>query len=468
MIRKTLQKELKELFRDGRIRITGIIVFVLLGTAVWISSSQYQQAKENFEIFTTSERGIWKNQGEKNPHSAAHYGTYAFKPEYPLGLLDKGIDKYTGTSIFIEAHKRNEAQYSPIADQTGLARFGELTPDFILLFIIPLLIILMGYNSYTKEKEQGTILLLKSQGVKKHKLLLGKWLSLFLPIAAISLLLFLIAGIFLSNTKELENFSWTSLVILLLVYWGYYIVFINLTLFVSRISQKSAISLVSMLGVWIVSCLLIPKLASNISDAQYPYPTRQQFATAIQKDKEEGLDGHNPWSEAAKQLEKETLAKYNVDSLHQLPFNYDGYRMQKGEEHESKVYRKHYQKLRQQFAHQTATYRSLSVLSPFLPTRFLSMGVARTDYYSHWDFEDKVEDYRLTKVRFLNEYFAENSTYGDWGFLADTQLWEKLPEFEYQYQPLKNVMVQQQSSLIILGGWLLATFLLLFNFKNKI
>lgn len=468
MIKITLLKELKELFRDGRIRITSLIVLILLGTAIWISSSQYKQAKANFESFTAHERAIWENQGEKNPHSAAHYGTYAFKPEYPLGLLDQGIDKYTGTSIFLEAHKRNEAQYSPIADRTGLARFGELTPDFILLFIIPLLIILMGYNSYTKEEEQGTVLLLKSQGVKKHKLLLGKWLALFLPIATISLLLFLIAGLFFSNIKELENFSWTSLGVLLLVYWGYYIVFINLTLLVSRLSQKSAIALVGMLGLWIVSCLLIPKVASNIADAKYPYPTRQQFITAIEKEKKEGLDGHNPWSEAAKQLEKETLAKYNVDSLHQLPFNYDGYRMQKGEEHESEIYRKHYQKLRQQFADQAKTYRSLSVLSPFLPTRFLSMGIAHTDYYSHWDFEDKAEDYRLTKVRFLNEYFAENSTYGDWSYLADAQLWEKLPEFKYQYLPLNKVMAQQRSSLIILGGWLLATFLLLFNFKNII
>lgn len=142
--------------------------------------------------------------------------------------------------------------------------------------------------------------------------------------------------------------------------------------------------------------------------------------------------------------------------------------MQKGEEHESEVYRKHYQKLRQQFANQASTYRALSVLSPFLPTRFLSMGIARTDYYTHWDFEDKVEDYRLSKVQFLNEYFAKNSKYGDWGFEADAKLWEKLPEFTYQYQPFSEVLRQQKSSLFILGGWLLFTFFLLFNVKNKI
>lgn len=96
----------------------------------------------------------------------------------------------------------------------------------------------MGYNSYTKENEQGTFLLLKSQGVKKHSLLLGKWTALFIPIAIISLVLFLIAGLIISNIKDLGSFSWGSLGILLLIYWGYYIVFINITLFVSRILRN--------------------------------------------------------------------------------------------------------------------------------------------------------------------------------------------------------------------------------------
>ena len=151
MTRKTLIKEIKELFRDGRVRIAMIIVVLLMGFSIWISARQYQNINEQYEVAKTAERAIWDSQGEKNPHSAAHYGTYAFKPKYPLSLVDQGVDKYAGTSIFLEAHKRNEAQFSAAADQTGLARFGDLTPDFMLLFMIPLLIILLGYNSFTKE-----------------------------------------------------------------------------------------------------------------------------------------------------------------------------------------------------------------------------------------------------------------------------------------------------------------------------
>lgn len=139
MTRKTFSKETKELMREGRIRIAVGVVLCLLGLAVWISARQYQNVNHQYEMAKSSERDIWDAQGEKNPHSAAHYGTYAFKPKFPLSLIDQGVDKFVGKSIFLEAHKRNEAQFSAAADQTGLARFGDLTPDFIFLFIIPLL-----------------------------------------------------------------------------------------------------------------------------------------------------------------------------------------------------------------------------------------------------------------------------------------------------------------------------------------
>ena len=440
MISKTFFKETKELLRDGRVRIAFVIVILLLGVAVWISARQYATVNEQYTEAKTAERAIWDNQGEKNPHSAAHYGTYAFKPKYPLSLLDQGVDKYAGTSIFLEAHKRNEAQFSAAADQTGLARFGDLTPDFILLFIIPLLIILLGYNSFTKEREMGTLTLLKSQGISNWKWLLGKWAALFLPIFAITALLFLIAGILLNNLNDFGVFNWSSLLMMFLVYTGYYIVFINIVLLISSLTKKSGISLVVSLCVWIVACLAAPKAASNIAESKHPYPTRQEFAANVLKDKKEGLDGHNPWSKEAKLLEEKVLKEYGVDSLHQLPFNFDGYRMQKGEEHEAEVYFKHYNYLKNQYSQQSKVYRGLAAISPYLPTRFLSMAIAHTDYATHWDFADAAEAYRIDTQKFLNDNFAENSSYGEWSYQADADVWKDLPAFDYDPPELRSIL----------------------------
>lgn len=468
MITKTFIKETKELFREGRVRISVVMVLLLLAVAVLISARQYQNINEQYRVAQQTERGNWDNQDAKNPHSAAHYGTYAFKPKYPLSLIDQGVDKFTGTSIFLEAHARNEAQFSAAADQTGLARFGDLTPDFILLFIIPLLIILLGYNSFTKEREMGTLTLLKSQGISSAKWIWGKWLALFIPIFSITLVLFLFAGLVLSNLSDFGVFSWTTILVMFLVYMVFYAVFINIVLIISAKSKKSGIALVLGLSVWIIACLLAPKTATNIAQARHPYPTAQEFAEAVQKDKEVGLDGHNPWNEEAQELEQEVLAEYGVDSLSQLPFNFDGYIMQKGEEHQAEVYFKHYNHLKTQYGKQTQVYQSLAVLSPFLPTRFLSMSLANTDYGTHWHFNDAAEKYRIATQRFLNNHFAKNTEYGDWDWKADASYWRELPPFEYEPPTLTMTLSQNTSNMALLGGWLVVSFgMLLFSVKIK-
>jgi ABC-2 type transport system permease protein len=462
MIRHTFTKETKELWRDGRVRIAFIIVLLLTVIAVIISANYYKNVNEQYVEASANEREVWDNQGEKNPHSAAHYGTYAFKPKYPLSLIDQGVDKYTGTSIFLEAHKRNEAQFIAASDQTGLARFGDLTPDFILLFIIPLLLILIAYNSITKEKERGTLTLLNSQGAVGWKIVLGKWLAIFLPVAIIVFLLFVSTGFLLSNLPDFGVFSWSSLWIMFITYMIYYAIFINLVLFISASVKKSGISLVLSLSVWILVCLVLPKVASNIAEYKYPYPTRQEFVENIAKDKKLGLDGHNPWSKAAKKLEQETLKKYGVDSLSQLPFNYDGYRMQKGEEHEAEIYFKHYKLLKTQYSNQNSIYKILAAVSPYLPTRFLSMAIAKTDYNTHWDFSDAAENYRIDTQKFLNTHFAEETKYGDWSWKADADFWKQLPKFQYEPPSLVETIKTNMASIIIMLVWLLGSFTLLF------
>ncbi len=458
MIRRIAFKEMKENLYEGRFRVTIIIVSVLLIMATWLSLNYFKSVQQQHADAKANARNIWESQDEKNPHSAAHYGTYAFKPKYPLSLIDPGVDKFSGISIFLEAHKRNEAQYMAAADQTGLARFGDLTPDFIMLFIIPLLIILIGYNAFTREQELGTLKLLKGQGISSWKLALGKWVGIFLPVLILTTGLFVIAFILLVNVEDFGELNYGVLLLMFVVYVIYYAVFINITLMVSAVSKQSGISLVSLLVIWIVVCLAMPKASSNLADSIYPYPSRQAFAADIDKDKKAGLDGHNPWSQAAKDFERETLEKYGVDSLSQLPFNFDGYRMQKGEEHEAQVYFKHYAELKNTFRNQSKVYQAAAIASPFLPTRFLSMALARTDYRAHWDFSDAAESYRLSLVDTLNMNLAVNSTYGDWAYKADRSLWKNVPDFEYDPPSLGDIIGRNWSNILVLGLWFLVSF----------
>lgn len=453
MLLKIAKKEIKEVFRDGRFKLLSALCLVLLLVAVVSGKRYYEYVNAQHAEAAEKERLNWVNQEAKNPHSAAHYGTYAFKPKYPMSLIDQGVDKYTGVSIFLEAHARNEAQFVAAQDQTALSRFGDLTPDFILLYLVPLLIILVGFNTFTRERESGTLRLLQSMGVSPVKLAVGKWLGIFIPVVALVAVVFLLAALLLGNLSDFGEFNVSALLILLVVYLLYYAVFSNLVLLVSAWVNKSSVAFVILLAIWIVACLVMPKLTTSLADTLHPYPTQQDFMEAINEDKKKGLDGHDSWSEAAKKLEREVLAQYGVDSLHKLPFNFDGYLMQKGEEHEAEIYFKHYEHLKKIYEDQSRLYRNAAVLSPFLPARFLSMAICRTDYHSHWHFCDEAEKYRLAMMNELNMDFANNSRYGDWSYKSEPDLWAKIKPFDYQPPSQASVLSANAGNFLVLLLW---------------
>jgi ABC-2 type transport system permease protein len=468
MIRKIAIKELKELFREGRFRIATSIVFVLMLTSLFVSNRYYKYVNDQHEAAKKNARNEWTGQGDKNPHSAAHYGTYAFKPKYPLALIDNGVDKFSGVSIFLEAHKRSDAQYMAAQDQTGLSRFGDLTPDFVLIFLVPLLIILLGFNSMSREHESGTLRLLLSQGVKPITLVIGKWLGLFLPVVLIVFPIYLIAAFLLSGISNFGEFSLEALTLLFIVYIFYYAIFTNLTLLVSSLFKKSSLSFVALLAIWIVSCLAMPKITSAVAEELYPYPTQSEFEARIVADKSSGLDIETSWTAESKRLADSVLHHYHVDSVSQLPINLDGLLMQRGEEHDAEIYFKHYNLLKDTYENQTSVYQAVAILSPFLPTRFLSMALCRTDYASHWNFADAAERYRMMLVGRMNGDMVDNSRTGEWDYLADEKLWESVPDFEYQPPGYAAVMNANRSNLSILIAWVIVSFTVLYWAVAKI
>ncbi len=466
MILHIAKKELKETGRSTAFLWIFAVVILLNSISLLVSYNQYTAKEEQHELARMGERDRWLGQGSTNPHNAAHYGTYAFKPTFALSLIDPGVEKFTGVSVFLEAHARNETEQVAAADQTGLSRFGEITPDFILLFIIPLIIMVLSHQTVTREKQDGTFRLVKMQGVSNAQFIIGKWLGNYLPIVFLTTILFLEAIIVIAILDP--TVTWQFVVAMNVVYLIYFAIITSISVSVSALSKNAGISLVSLLAIWIISCLAIPKIASSYTNSVYPYPTRQEFQTAVAEDKRQGVDGHDPWSEASQKLAEETMQTYQVSSLEELPFNFDAYRMQKGEEHEARVYFKHYENLKSVYGEQKGVYQKLAILSPFLPVRFLSMSLANTDYSTHWNFTDAAEKHRIEMQRILNTNFAENSELGDWGYQADASLLAEIPEFEFESPDFSETVHSNRSNIFILIVWTFSSIGFLFIASNRL
>ena len=454
MIKIIAKKEEIALRRDRRMVSLSLTAAVLLAVAALVGFAQFQQLKTERETAQNLAREQWLNQGERNAHSAAHYGTFAYRPKSALSFLDFGVDNFTGSSIYLEAHKQNNLKFSAAQDSGALMRFGELTAAFVLQMLIPLLIIFLCFNTMTAECENGTLRLLVANGASLKDIVLGKILGASKAVGLAVLPALLVATICLFITTKSLDLGLILRGCLILGFYGiYYFICIGASVLVSAYSQHSRSALVTLLGVWMLICVILPKLAVNIGSSLYAAPSSFEFMQQIKKDEAAGFDGHDSSAKELDALEAETLKKYGVDSVQKLPVNWDAIAMQAGERYTSMVYNKRFGDLQNTFKKQNAVSEWASIVSPFLAIRSLSMGLSGSDYRSALDFQQKAEVYRFQLVQTMNETLEKTTKTGDWDYKHKADTWAKLPDFQMHPLSIGAVLASYGWAMAALLAW---------------
>lgn len=455
MIGTVARKEMLEMIRDGRFRWSAVMTVCLLVGSLALGWQHYRDVSAQHETARRETRQQWLDQGEKNPHSAAHYGVYAFKPKMPLSLVDPGIDPYVGVAAWLEAHKQNDFKFKPAQDSTALQRLGELTGATVLQLLLPLVIVLLTFSSFSSERELGTLRQVFSLGVKRSDIVWGKALGvsaalaiLLIPAAVIG-----VAGLALASENGAIAQSWSRMALLTLSYLAYFASFIGVSLAVSAWSKSSRVALIALLGFWIFNGLIAPKAVTDIARALYPTPSALEFARDVEHDIENGIDGRNPLDARTEALKAALLKKYNVDSVEKMPVDFNGLRMQAGEEYGNKVFDKHFSALWATYEKQRNVHEFASLIAPALAIRSISMAMSGTDFPQHSHFAKAAEEYRRLINREMNMDLADNAK-GKPVYMASQSLWEKIPEFHYVAPDLGWVLTKQTVSLTMLALWL--------------
>src|SRR6478609_11826184 len=139
---------------------------IIILSVVAMASGSIRQSQINSERAAGQalDYQAWLQQGERHPHDAAEQGMHVFKPQPPLAVLDPGIEPFVGSTVWLQAHRQSELKFRPAQDATGLQRFGQLSPAWIVQVLVPLLIIVIGFGAISGERERGTLRQLLSIG----------------------------------------------------------------------------------------------------------------------------------------------------------------------------------------------------------------------------------------------------------------------------------------------------------------
>ncbi|MBQ4849488.1 DUF3526 domain-containing protein [Pseudoalteromonas sp. MMG012] len=447
MLMITMKKEWLDSWRQGHALWISLIALMLLLVACVTSWQSFQVQSATKSAVAQSERDRWLEQGEKGPHSAAHYGVYVLKPELPLAMVDPGLRDFQGNVLRLEAHKRNDTLFRPIQDTIPMQRFGSLSPSFVLQILLPLLIILVGYPAFSGEREQGTLKQLLASGCSSIHLFIAKSAALFSVAAMVLIPLFaflLYSSISEQHAQVLRSALYALSYLVYLSTWCVMVVAISCWLSTARRT------LIVLLALWAISCLLIPKIAMTHASNQYPIESGQAFQSKLES------EVYTPErQQAIAQFKQETLTTYGVSSTDDLPFDWSGAQLQFGEQYSDKVFDRLFGARSEQLNAQFQYYQSTALLSPFIAIQTISMGLAGSDHTHHHNFEVAAEKYRRVMQQTLNFNQRDHAHKATSHYVADKQLWQAIPEFVYQPPSFSLMSGHYLVALCALIGWLL-------------
>lgn len=437
--------------------LAGVMLASVLGTALQMAAERRTREADQARA-----REHFLAQPARHPHRMVHYGQYVYRLPPPLAALEPGLDAYTGRSIFLEGHRQNTATFAAVQETSLLARFGDLSPSFVVQTVLPLALILVGYASVVRERETGALVQLWTHGVRPLQLLAGKALAL-LAVVAVAVAPMALAGVHALAGHGNELLPAAAL---LLANMAYLCFWLCAVLVASSLARRRWAALSGLLACWLLLVVIVPRAAADFARARAPVAGSTDHALAASVALRAAGDSHDARDPAFARFTRETLARYGVDRIEALPVNFRGLVMLEGERRSAEIQQAAARRRMTEELAQAQTARRFALLTPALALRWAAMTSAGTDLASFHRFLDAAEDYRYALVQALNGLHAEALRYADdvkrssdFEAAQRTRIsadhWARLPQFHLGPTAAGARLAAATTPLLLLAGWLL-------------
>lgn len=454
-----MRQQWLSLRRERRLRLLGVLVLALSALALFDATLGAGRAEQARQHDTVVEAEVWDAQGPANPHGAAHFGRYVYRPPAPLAVLDPGLFDHLGATVRLEGHVQNTSRFKATEGGAALSRFDGFSPAFALQVLAPLLIVFAAFDVFAGERARQLLWQEIGAGATPWQLMLGRCAAfgaaLLAQLAAIGVL---------AALATLPAWSVAHLVALGLMLAGYglyWLVFLGVTLAISAVSASARAALLGALGFWTVAAVLAPMLAPALAEARHPTPTATVFHAQVVEEIMKGPDGHHPRDARFAAFEAATLAQYGVKHIDDLPINYSGLLFEYGERTTSEIYNRHFARLYADFADQARLTLAAGVVSPLMALRPLSSALAGTDLPAHRHFLEQAEQYRYDTVQALNRDIKLNRKPEMREYASDVSAITRDIAFVPRAHGLEQLLPRTAAPFAILAAWLLGAVLLM-------
>lgn len=429
MIAAVVRKEIVSLLRSGVFIASAVALFVLLASAAALSVQRVATFERERLAAEAVDRAVWDSQGARNPHSAAHFARYAFKPIPALVAFDPGVTDYAGIALWMEAHNQNPAVFRRAEDLGDAGRLANLSPAWVLQVVAPLFVFLVLFGAIAGERESGALRQIAAAGAPPGALVSGKLLGAGIGLGAVilpalALAIWIAAGAGDGAVLPDPAVRTGGLIV---SYALFFIALGAVAVGVSALFAEKRAALIALVALWAGSFILAPRVAGDAASTFYPEPD----PAAVSSDLNRASNAFFQDDEYRAAIEKAVLEEYGVAEIDALPIDYGAYSLQKSEEHAHPLFEAIYERLETLHRRQENVLRAASVVSPVIALNTLSAGLTGADRIHQKAFTQGAEAHRRVIVKQLNDDLMYNAGDVGHGYTADEALWREIEDFSY-------------------------------------
>lgn len=444
-----IQLEWTLLLRDRGVQFAAFLLAALLFASV-ISGRNAQHA-ETAALDEAAKRvqAEWAAQPPKNPHMAAHYGILVYRPTAPLQAIDPGVLPYQGSAIYLEAHGRNAPFLSPASVRAADGRYGGTRFSPLLHLAGGFLALMIGYLIGSREARRRIEPVIFGVGASPQQLILAKATITFALVLLAATPAFLAAATVGAGPGALGRYAVFAMGSL-----THLAVLAALGVAAGFVFGAARGGLAAVVMVWALGAMIAPRAVDIAAERILP-STQTELAAKIEADFALGPDGHADGpTEFNAAFERQVLEQYGVESVEDLPVNFDALLMQADEDYRGAVYDRRLGEANERRKAQDAIRAIAWVFSPTPAVLDLSARTAGSHAASQFRFDEEAELFRRSLVERLNRHMAENSRTGDWDWTPDDGYYASFSAFNPSAPGLGDDVEGARPAIAALLVWL--------------
>jgi ABC-type transport system involved in multi-copper enzyme maturation permease subunit len=281
MIWTIAKKEYFEKILDFRVIISFVIAIVLSAIVTLVAGGEYLEKKGEYDRQVAHQQSLLSDI-----RVYSEYNPVIFYPPSPLSIFSRGIDIPTPITVAIVIYRVPRYSTQSAGVNPMMNMFDSLDIGMVVRVLFSLLVVLLTFDSFSGEKERGTLRQALSNPIGRGSILHGKFFGTLMILGVVVCLTYLVALIMMRGFTgiSLSSAEYLRVALMACLTLFYLAIFAALGIFSSLLLQRSSVSLAVLLFVWFFVAVFQPNLHTYLVSEFENRQWMQEFLSSSGKD----------------------------------------------------------------------------------------------------------------------------------------------------------------------------------------